>query len=211
MAAMEDVLKVYERPFDGKRPVVCVDEISRQLLGEVAEPLPMKSGYPKRQDSEYKKHGTFNVYLIVEPLTGWCRTKVTEHRGNMDWAQLMRELVEEDFPEAEQIVVVCDNLNTHKKASLYQKFKPDKALEIAERMDMHHTPKHGSWLNMAEITLSVLARQCLNQRMNDVNEAAAKVEAWTAKTVLDAKPIQWLFRVLNARIKLSRVYPVIDN
>lgn len=208
---MEDVLRVYERPFDAACPMVCVDEISRQLLGEICEPLPMKAGSPKRQDSEYEKEGTFNVYLIVEPLTGWCRTKVTEHRGNRDWAQLMRELVEEDFPEAKQIVLVCDNLNTHKKASLYQTFKPAKALEIAERVDMHHTPKHGSWLNMAEIELSVLARQCLNQRMASIEEATRQVAAWTCQRVLNAKPIQWQFRVENARIKLHRIYPSIDD
>lgn len=208
---MEDVLRVYERTFDGKRPVVCVDEISRQLLGEVAEPLAMEPGSPKRQDSEYIKHGTFNVFLIVEPLTGWCRTKVTKHRGNTDWAEVMRELVEEDFPEAEQVVVVCDNLNTHKKGSLYQKFKPEKALKIAEKLDMHHTPKHGSWLNMAEIELSVLARQCLNQRLEDYEEAVAQVARWNEQRVLQAKPIQWSFRVNNARIKLHRVYPTIED
>lgn len=210
MAAMEHVLRIYERPFDVRCPVVCVDEISRQLLGEVREPLPSRPGCPRRQDSEYKREGTFNVYLIVEPLTGWCRTKVTEHRGNREWAQVMRELVEEDFPEAEQIAVVCDNLNTHKTASLYQTFKPAKALQIAERLDLHHTPKHGSWLNMAEIELSVLARQCLNQRMASIEEASKKVAAWTCQRLLNVKPINWQFRVENARTKLHRLYPSIE-
>lgn len=211
MAAMEHVLRIYERPFDGTCPVICVDEISRQLLGEIREPLPMKAGLPERQDSEYTREGTFNVYLMVEPLTGWCRTKVTEHRGNKDWAQLMRELAEQDFPEAKQLTVVCDNLNTHKDASLYQTFNPARALQIAERVDLHHTPKHGSWLNMAEIELSVLARQCLNQRMASIEEASKKVADWTCQRVLNAKPINWQFRVENARTKLHRLYPTSDD
>ena len=162
---MEDVLDVYHRPYDEKRPLVCLDEASKQLIGEVIEPIPAEPGQPERFDYEYTRNGTANLFMISEPLLGWRAVQVTERRTAVDFAEVVRWLVEEVHEEAEKVVLVMDNLNTHKLASLYEAFPPEQARRIAERLEIHHTPKHGSWLNMAEIELSVLARQCLDRRI----------------------------------------------
>ena len=169
---MEDVLEVYHRPYDEKRPLVCLDEASKQLVGEVIEPIPAEPGQPERFDYEYIRNGTANLFMISEPLLGWRAVQVTERRTAVDFAEVVRWLVEEVHEEAEKVVLVMDNLNTHKLASLYEAFPPEQARRIAEKLEIHHTPKHGSWLNMAEIELSVLARQCLDRRIESSRGAA---------------------------------------
>jgi hypothetical protein len=164
---MEDVLDVYQRPYDPKRPQVCLDEASKQLLGEVREPLPMQPGQPMRIDAEYERHGTANLFVVTEPLCGWRHIEVTDQRRRVEFAHVIRDLVEVRYPQAEVIVLVMDNLNTHTPASLYEAFEPKEAKRLADKLEIHYTPKHGSWLNMAEIELSVLARQCLAERMPD--------------------------------------------
>src|SRR5215470_10787805 len=172
---MEDVLEVYHRPYDEKRPLVALDEASKQLVGEAVQPLPPEPGQPERFDYEYVRNGTANLFMISEPLLGWRSVQVTERRTAKDFAEVLRWLVEELHPEAETVVLVMDNLNTHKLASLYEAFPPAQARRIAERLEVHHTPKHGSWLNMAEIELSVLARQCLNRRVGSMAQMKAEV------------------------------------
>jgi hypothetical protein len=204
---MEDVLDVYHRPFDEKRPLVCLDEASKQLVGEVAQPLPPEPGQPERFDYEYVRHGTANLFLISEPLLGWRHVAVTERRTAKDFAEVLRWLAEELHPEAEAIVLVMDNLNTHKLASLYEAFPPEQARRIAERLEIHHTPKHGSWLNVAEIELSVLARQCLDRRIDSAVELRQEVEAWEEERNERAVEVRWRFTAADARIKLHRLYP----
>lgn len=202
---MEDVLEVYQRPYDPTRPQVCVDETSKQLVGEVRTPLPVRPGQPQIYDHEYKRNGVANLFMIVEPLTGACQVKITDQRTRVDWAHLMRELVDVHYPQAEMIVLVTDNLNTHDKASLYQAFPPEEAKRVADKLEIHHTPKHGSWLDMAELQLSVLSRQCLNRRIPDRATLAEEVTAWLRKH--QTKPIQWRFTTEDARIKLKKLYP----
>jgi len=175
---MEDVLDVYHRPYDEMRPLVCLDEASKQLIGEVIEPIPAEPGQPERFDYEYTRNGTANLFMISMPLLGWRAVHVTERRTALDFAEVVRWLVEEVHEEAEKVVLVMDNLNTHKLASLYEAFPPERASRIAERLEVHHTPKHGSWLNMAEIELSVLARQCLARRIETREELEREVAAW---------------------------------
>lgn len=207
---MEEVLRIYERPFESTHPVVCMDEISRQLLGHVTEPVKMKPGSPRREDYEYERLGTFNVFMLFEPLTGWCRVKVTERHTGRDWAELMKEVVDEDFAGAKSIVLVADNLKTHSRASLYERYDATEALRIAERLDLRFTPKHGSWLNMAEIALSLLSRQCLNIRIASLEEATSRCEKWMEQHNGAAKRIDWRFTAADARVKLKRLYPVIE-
>ena len=161
---MEDVLDVYVRPYDPSKPVVCMDETSKQLVADIRRPIPATPGHPQRYDVEYKRFGVANVFMFTEPLGGWRRVSVTGHRKKLDWAEQVRILLEEDYPDAEVVVLVMDNLNTHSIGSLYEAFPPDKARELARRLEIHYTPKHGSWLNIAEIELSVLSRQCLDRR-----------------------------------------------
>src|SRR5438874_618103 len=175
---MEDVLEVYHRPYDEKRPLVCLDEASKQLIGETVLPLPAEPGQPERFDYEYVRNGTANLFMISEPLLGWRAVQVTERRTAKDFAEVLRWLVGEVHPDAEKVVPVLDNLNTHKVASLYEAFPPEQARRIAERLEVHPTPKHGSWLNMAEIELSVLARQCLDRRIETREELEREVAAW---------------------------------
>jgi len=175
---MEDVLDVYHRPYDETRPLVCLDEASKQLVGEVIEPIPAEPGQPERYDYEYTRNGTANLFMASMPLTGWRAVRVTERRTAVDFAEVVRWLVEEVHEEAEKVILVMDNLNTHKIASLYEAFPPERARRIAERLEIHHTPKHGSWLNMAEIELSVLARQCLDRRIETREELEREVAAW---------------------------------
>lgn len=206
---MEDVLDVYQRPYDPKRPQVCLDEASKQLLGEVREPLPMEPGEPKREDYEYERHGTANLFMIAEPLQGKRQVKVTDRRTAIDFAHVIKEVVDVHYPEAEIIVLVLDNLNTHGPASLYEAFEPAEAKRLADKLEIHHTPKHGSWLNMAEIELSVLARQCLAQRIPDKETLTAEAAAWQRRRNQHSVRIDWRFTTADARIKLKRLYPSI--
>jgi len=204
---MEDVLEVYHRPYDAKRPLVCLDEASKQLIGEVVQPLPAEPGQPERCDYEYVRNGTANLFMISEPLLGWRAVQVTERRTAKDFAEVVRWLVEDLHPDAEKVVLVMDNLNTHKAASLYEAFPPAQARRIIERLEIHHTPKHGSWLNMAEIELSVMGRQCLGRRIEDAGELRRRVEAWEEARNDRLVGARWRFTTADARIKLHRLYP----
>ena len=204
---MEDVLEVYHRPYDPKRPQVCLDEASKQLVGEVRLPLPPLPGQPERFDYEYARNGTANLFMVSEPLIGWRAVHVTERRTAKDFAEVLRWLAEDVHPEAEPIVLVMDNLNTHRLASLYEAFEPGRARAIAAKFEVHHTPKHGSWLNVAEIELSVLTRQCLDRRLGSAEELRREVAAWEADRNERAVEVRWRFSTAEARIKLHRLYP----
>jgi hypothetical protein len=204
---MEDVLEVYHRPSDETRPLVALDEASKQLVGEVVQPLPPEPGQPERFDYEYVRNGTANLFMISEPLLGWRHVAVTGRRTARDYAEVLRWLAEEVHPEAETIVLVQDNLNTHTLASLYEAFPPEQARRLAERFEMHYTPKHGSWLNVAEIELSVLSRQCLDRRIDSAEELGREVAAWQEERNERAVEIRWRFTTADARIKLHRLYP----
>ena len=206
---MEDVLDVYHRPYDESRPLVCLDEASKQLVGEVIEPIPAEPGRPERYDYEYVRNGTANLFMISEPLLGWRAVKVTERRAAVDFAEVLRWLAEEIHPDAERIVLVMDNLNTHKLASLYEASEPERARRIAEKLEIHHTPKHGSWLNVAEIELSVLARQCLDRRIETREELEREVAAWEEPRNERGVEVRWQFTTADARIKLRRLYPAL--
>jgi DDE superfamily endonuclease len=210
VAAMEDVLEVYHRPYDAQRPVVCMDECSKQLIGEVRAPLPPKPGHVAKEDSEYERLGTANVFMAVEPLAGQRTTQVTERRTRVDWAGFVQMLLLTVYPLAEKVVLVMDNLNTHGVASLYEAFAPDVALALAARLEIHYTPKHGSWLNMAETELSILARQCLDRRIDDRDRMAREVAVWEAARNTAEARINWQFKTADARIKLKRLYPSFD-
>jgi hypothetical protein len=203
---MEDVLDVYERPADPRFPVVCMDETSLQLLGDVRPPLAAAPGRTAREDYEYIRGGVCHLFLAVEPLGGWRTVAVTERRTRRDWACFMRDLAGH-YPAAERIVVVLDNLNTHGPASFYAAFPPAEAHTLARRFDLHHTPPHGSWLNIAEIELSVLDRQCLDRRLPDRLALAVEVAAWTAARNATPVTIDWRFTTADARLKLKRLYP----
>lgn len=204
---MEDVLEAYTRPYDPQRPLVCMDETSKQLIGETRLPLPVRGGRPQRYDYEYTRHGVSNLFILFEPLAGRRQVKVTDRRTSRDWAELMRELVDEHYPEAEIITLVLDNLNTHTTASLYETFAPEEARRIARRLELHHTPKHGSWLNMAEIEWSVLTRECLKRRLPDVASVQHQVRAWQSDRNDRKASVNWLFSSQDARTRLSRLYP----
>jgi hypothetical protein len=207
---MEDVLDVYHRPYDEKHPVVAVDEASKQLVGEAVQPIPAQPGQPERFDYEYVRNGTVNLFMISEPLAGWRHVMVTDRRTAKDFAEVVRWLAEDVYPEADKVVLVMDNLNTHKLASLYEAFEPEQARRIAERIEVHHTPKHGSWLNVAEIELSVLSRQCLDRRIESVDELREELEPWYEERNDRAVGIKWRFTTADARIKLRRLYPAIE-
>lgn len=208
-ASLEDVLEVYTRPYDPSRPQVCLDEKSKQLVGEVREPLAAKPGRPTRHDYEYKREGTTNLFIVSEPLAGWRHISVTERRTKLDWAHCVQELVDVHYSHAEKIILVMDNLNTHTPAALYEAFAPAEARRLLERLEIHYTPKHGSWLNMAEIELSVVARQCLNRRIPDRQALAEEVGAWEAERNTAESSINWRFTTDEARIKLKHLYPEI--
>ena len=211
VAAMEDVLDVYHRPYNAQRPLVCMDECSKQLIGEVREPLPPKPGHVAKHDSEYERLGTANVFMAVEPLAGKRTTQVTERRTRVDWARFVQMLLMTVYPTVDKVVLVMDNLNTHGIASLYEAFAPEIARALAARLEIHYTPKHGSWLNMAETELSVLARQCLDRRIDDRDLMAREIAAWeTARNDAEAR-INWRFTTTDARIKLKRLYPSFDE
>jgi hypothetical protein len=207
---MEDVLEVYHRPYDDQRPLVCLDEASKQLVGETIVPLLPEPGQPERFDYEYVRNGTANLFMISEPLLGWRTVQVTERRTAKDLAEVLRWLVEELHEEAEKVVVVMDNLNTHKLASLYEAFPPAQARRIAEKLEIHHTPKHGSWLNMAEIELSVLARQCLDQRIESSAQLEKETAAWELERNEQQVEVRWQFTTQDARIELHRLYPTTE-
>ena len=209
VCAMEDVLDVYTRPHDPARPVVCLDELSKQLVAETRPPVPVAPGQPARVDDEYERRGTANLFLTCEPLTGQRHATVTERRTALDFAQVIRNLLEVRYPHAETMILVMDNLNTHKPAALYEAFEPALARALLERLEIHHTPKHGSWLNMAEIELSVLSRQCLNRRIPDAATLAREVTSWQQTRNADPRPVNWRFTTADARIKLKRLYPSI--
>jgi DDE superfamily endonuclease len=205
------VPEVYHRPYDEKRPLVCLDEASKQLVGEIVQPLPAEPGQPERFDYEYVRNGTANLFMISEPLLGGRAVQVTERRTAKDYAEVVRWLVEEVHPDAEKVVLVQDNLNTHKLASLYEAFPAEQARRIIERLEIHYTPKHGSWLNMAEIELSVLVRQCLDQRIDSKEKLCQQVAAWEDERNERQVGVNWQFSTADARIKLRRLYPVIQN
>ena len=207
---MEDVLEVYHRPYDEKRPLVCLDEASKQLIGEVVQPLPAVPGQPERFDYEYVRNGTANLFMISEPLLGWRTVSVTERRTAVDFAEVLRWLVEELHPDADKLVLVMDNLNTHKAASWYEAFPPEQARRIAERIEWHDTPKQGSWLNRAEIERSVLQRQALGQRLENVEQMAGVTGAWEEDRNERGVETKWRFTTADARIKLHRLYPSLE-
>ena len=207
---MEDVLEVYHRPYDAERPVVCMDECSKQLIGEVREPLPPKPGHVAKQDSEYERRGTANVFMAVEPLAGQRTTQVTERRTRVDWARFVHMLLLTVYPLAEKVVLVMDNLNTHGIASLYETSAPEVALALAARLEIHYTPKHGSWLNMAETELSVLSRQCLDRRIDSRDLMSREIALWQRNRNAAETRINWQFKTADARIKLKRLYPSFD-
>jgi transposase len=204
---MEDVLDVYTQPYDPQRPLICMDETSRQLLADVYAPLPIEPGKPERYDFQYERHGVAQVFLFLEPLVGKRQVKVTEQRTRKDWAEAMRELSDVHYPQADQIVVVLDNLNTHSPASFYQAFEPEEAHRLTKRFEFHYTPKHGSWLNMAEIELSVLGRQCLNRRLPSREDMSREALAWMEERNAQVVKVQWRFTTADARIKLRHLYP----
>ena len=207
VANMEDVLDLYAEPYDPQRPVVCFDETSTQLLAETRPALPLRPGFPLRRDYEYRREGTRNLFLACEPLAGWREVAVTERRTMQDFARRMRWLEDEAYPEAEVVRVVLDNLNTHRRASLYETFPAAEARRIARRLDFHHTPKHGSWLNMAEIEFSVLSRRCLKQRPSGEEALQREVDALVAERNAARATINWRFNTRDARTKLHRLYP----
>jgi hypothetical protein len=208
---MEDVLDVYHRPYDPKRPTACIDEASRQLVGEVRQPLPAVPGQPQRFDHEYVRNGTANLFLVFEPLLGWRAVQVTERRTAKDFAEVLRWLVEDVHADADKVVLVCDNLNTHKPASLYEAFPPEQARRIAERIEWHYTPKHGSWLNMAEIELSVLQRQALARRIATRQNLERIASAWEDDRNERGVEVKWRFTTADARIKLHKLYPSLQK
>lgn len=208
---MEDVLDVYHRPHDAKRPLVCFDEGGKQHTKETRLPLPAKPGTLARYDYEYERNGTSNLFIFFAPLKAWRHVKVTDRRTMIDFAHCMRDLVDVHFPDAEQVVLVMDNLNTHKMASLYAAFPPAEARRIMDRLEIHYTPKHGSWLNMAEIELSVLHRQCLRARIPDQPTLIEKVAAWENRRNEKQATVHWRFTTEDARIKLHKLYPAIDD
>ena len=205
---MEDVLDVYTRAYDPKFPQVCLDETSRQLLADVTPPQPMAPGVVAHQDYEYERRGVANLFMVCEPLRGWREVMVSDRRTRVDWARCIKELVDVHYPDAEKIVLVQDNLNTHTPASLYEAFPPAEAKRLADKLELHYTPKHGSWLNMAEIELGILARQCLDRRLPDRETLEQEVAAWVAARNAALRTIDWRFTTDDARIKLDHLYPV---
>jgi len=204
---MEDVLEVYHLPYDSGYPVVCMDESCKQMIGEVREPIPGKPGQVKKVDDEYVRNGVAEIFMEVEPLAGKRHVAVTERRTRKDWAQQIKQMLDERYPDALKVRLVMDNLNTHSIASLYETFSPKEARRLAERLDIHYTPKHGSWLNMAEIELSVLKGQCLDRRIADMATMQTEVTTWETARNNRVNKIDWQFTTSDARVKLKRLYP----
>ncbi len=206
---MEDILEVYKEPYCERYPVVCMDESSKQHLKEVRKTLPMEPGKPERYDTEYERNGTSNLFIFFEPLRGWRRIDITPRRTAQDWAKQIKILVDEDYPKAKKIRLVMDNLNTHVSASLYKTFEPSEARRLLDKVEFHYTPKHGSWLNMAEIEFSLLSRQCLSDRMADREHLGQEVNAWVRQRNSKNSEMNWRFTTEGARIKLKHLYPSI--
>lgn len=206
---MEDVLEVYHRPYNPDFPVICMDESNKQMVSDIVRPIACAPGNPKRIDHEYIRKGVAEIFISVEPLTGFVVSKITEHRRRTDWAEFIRHLLEDCYPMARRIILVMDNLNTHNVASLYATYPPEQALRLAERVEIHYTPKHGSWLNIAEIELSALSVQCLDRRFSDISELRVETAAWEIQHNARQKPINWQFKTADARIKLKSIYPQI--
>jgi hypothetical protein len=204
---MEDVLEVYHLPYDPEYPVVCMDESCKQLIGEVREPIPYAPGRPMRMDDEYVRNGVAEIFMEVEPLAGKRHVEVTERRTRKDWAKQIKQMLDDRYFGATKVRLVMDNLNTHNIASLYETFEPQEARRLAERLEIHYTPKHGSWLNMAEIELSVLKGQCLDRRIADMTTMRTEVAAWESDRNNGTKKIEWQFTASDARVKLKRLYP----
>ena len=211
VCAMEDVLEVYQRPYDGNEVLVCMDETSKQQVKETRVPRPAAPGLSAAYDYEYERNGVSSLFMLFAPLDGWRRVEVRERRTKVDWAHVIKKLVDEDYPDRDRIVLVMDNLNTHKLSSLYEAFEPAEARRIAERLEIHYTPKHGSWLNMAEIEIGVLARQCLDRRIAHQDILRGEVNAWQNQRNRDVIRVDWRFTTEDARIKLKSLYPSIQK
>lgn len=204
---MEDVLALYQKQYCRPYPVVCMDEKPYQLLAETRDPIPMKPGSPERQDGEYVRNGTCSIFVFTEPLAGWRHVAVCERRTRIDWANQVRELLEVHYPKAQKVRLVMDNLNTHTMASLYEAFTPDVARSLAKRLEIHYTPKHGSWLNIAEIELSVMSKQCLERRISSIDSLRLELAVWETTRNRSQKGVDWQFTTADARTKLKRLYP----
>ncbi len=206
---MEEILDLYEAPHDPHQPLICMDETSRQLLGDEREPLPLQPGRPRREDYHYERRGVQAIFMFFDPLRGWRRATARDSRTRSDWAEEVRTLLDVDYPAARRVTLVCDNLNTHHRASLYAAFPPAEAHRLARRLDIRYTPRNGSWLNVAEIELSILARQCLNRRIDSANRLRAALAAWNVARNATASRVVWRFTTPCARAKLARLYPQI--
>ncbi|MFN3762808.1 MAG: IS630 family transposase [Anaerolineae bacterium] len=211
VAHMEDILDLYQRPYNPRVPIVCMDEQPVQLIRETRCPVPAQSGQPERVDYEYERNGTASLFLFTEPLAGWRRVAVRDRRTAVDWAEEVRQLLEEDCPEAERVILVCDQLNTHTIAALYQAFPPEQARALAQRLDIHYTPKHGSWLNIAEIELAALTKQCLDRRIPDQETLSREALAWYTNRNAAQKSVDWQFTTEDARVRLKHLYPQIQT
>jgi DDE superfamily endonuclease len=211
VAHMEDVLEVYHQPYDPQVPLVCMDEQPVQLIKEIRKPLPAKAGQPERYDYEYERNGTATIFMFTEPLRGVRRVSVREHKTAVDWATEVQQLVDRQYPEADRIRLVCDNLNTHGIGSLYEAFPPEQARRLASRLELHYTPKHGSWLNIAEIELSALTLQCLERRLPDLETLREETQQWEQRRNASQKGVDWQFSTHDARIKLKRLYPQLQS
>ena len=208
---MEDILEVYKRPYDPKRPLVCLDESNKQHTREVLDPIPMKPGSVERYDTQYERNGVSNLFMMFEPLSGWRHVEVTDRRTAIDWAHQIKFLVDVRHKDAEKIALVEDNLNTHCPASLYTAFSPEEARRMLDKLEFHYTPKHGSWLDMAEIELSILSRQCLDRRIPDQETLRKEVKAWEDQRNNSNSTMEWRFKTEDARIKLKRLYPTLPE
>jgi len=206
---MENILEVYQRSYDETHPLICMDESSKQHLKETRQPIPAKPGSVEKYDTEYERNGVSNIFMFFEPLEGRRHVAVTNHRTALDWAHQIRKLVDDMYPRAKRITLVMDNLNTHTGASLYKAFPPEEARRILDKLEIHYTPKHGSWLNMAEIELSVLSRQCLDRRIPDQDALKREVATWQENRNASARPMKWRFTNEDARVKLKKLYPTL--
>jgi len=207
VACMEDVLDIYERPYDSRFPVVCMDEQPVQLIGETRIALPIEPGQLERYDYEYRRNGTAVNFMFTEPLASWRKVNIRESKTMIDWAEEIRILLDVDYADAQKVILICDNLNTHKIASLYVAFEPEQAKRLRDRLEVHYTPKHGSWLNIAEIELSLLTRQCLRQRISNIAMLQQQSRTWYEKRNMKQKSVDWQFKCEDARIKLKKLYP----
>lgn len=206
---MESILELYHKPYDRHEPVVCMDETTKQLTAEVREPLPVSVGRPERFDTHYRRNGVATIFMHFEPLVGWRKVRVTEGKTRVDWAYQIRSLLDEHYPGARKVHLVMDNLNTHGGASFYEAFAPDEARRLLKRLQFHYTPKHGSWLNVAEIELSILSRQCLNRRIADASTLIREIESWQKDRNHRTTKVRWQFTTHDARIKLRKLYPTL--